>query len=169
MASLRRLGERGAVRLLAERNRGRPTVETPAGSDVSAPRPPTGTPSRRARGAPRSRGTSSAHRDLRGCRIGGEELRGRTAREVFVKVWRWLVRHGYLERERLPIRYGSRSRKRYVVAGEPVHPTGRHFVNPAEIAPGIWVETNKSQERMARELRLAFEDFGVEAELLWRP
>ena len=116
---------------------------------------------------PRLGSAEPEHRNLRGCRFDGDEtIYGHTAKEVYVKAWRWLIRNQYVPAERLPIQYIGR--KRYVAACEPVHPNGKRFVSPVQVGPGIWVETNQSQERLGRELMLAFEEFGVAAKLVWR-
>jgi hypothetical protein len=96
-------------------------------------------------------------------RIAGDLVWGPTARQFYIAVWRWLLAHGRLDLTSLPIGTGN---KRYHLAAEPTHPTGRPFFSPAELGPGLYLETHMSRANALSNAVRHLNDYGVAFEIV---
>jgi hypothetical protein len=96
-------------------------------------------------------------------RIAGDLVWGPTARQFYIAVWRWLLAHGRVDLDQLPIRTGN---KRYHLAAEPTHPTGRPFFSPAELSPGLYLETHMSRANALSYAVRHLNDYGVAFEIV---
>lgn len=72
----------------------------------------------------------------------------------------WLVSHGHLSQNQVPVRLGGR----YLVAVKPQHPGARPFVNP-KAAGGFHVETNYSGAHTLNNIRLVIKEANCDASL----
>jgi hypothetical protein len=91
-------------------------------------------------------------------RIGGELVWGPSAAQFYVAVWRWLFVHGHVRATDLPIQSGK---ARYVVAAEPVHPSGKEFTRADQPVPGVYVELNLSRGDIIQRSKKYLGEHGV--------
>jgi hypothetical protein len=91
-------------------------------------------------------------------RVGSDLVWGESAAQFYVAVWRWLFEHGRAKPSDLPIQGGK---KRYVVATEPVHPSGKDFTRSEQPVPGVFVEVNLSRGDIIRRAKKYLGQFGV--------
>jgi len=95
-------------------------------------------------------------------RIGSDVVAAPSAAQFYAAVWRWLFDHGHVKRADLPIQSGK---KRYQVAAEPVHPTGKAFYRAEEVH-GAFVEVNQSRNGILRNAKKYLDQYGVAYEVL---
>ena len=93
--------------------------------------------------APRQRGVT--------IKINGQKFRADTLAELYYEVLRFVCDIGHIEKLKphLPL---PTSRKRYLIATEPVHPNGREFVAPVEYN-GYYMESHKDYKNGINHLR----------------
>ena len=70
---------------------------------------------------------------------------------------RWLTDNGYLDARHCPIRYLSR----YLVATQPIHPTGRDFTYPQKVN-GLYMELGFNAPRSARNANTIIKHVGLD-------
>ena len=99
-------------------------------------------------------------------RIDGELVWGASASQFYKAVWAWLFAHGRVRASNLPIQ--GRGKKRYVVAAEPVHPSGRPFYRAEEVH-GAFIEVNLSRGDIVRLAKRYLDKYGVAFEVLVGP
>ena len=80
-------------------------------------------------------------------RIAGDLVWGPSAAQFYIAVWRWLIQHRHVQQSHLPIRGGK---LRYVVAAQPIHPSGKEFTRAESPAPGFYIEVNLSRGDILR-------------------
>jgi hypothetical protein len=83
-------------------------------------------------------------------RIAGDLVWGSSASAFYTAVWAWLFDHGKVTAADLPIQ--GRGKKRYVVAADPVHPSGKDFYRAEEVH-GAYIEVNLSRKDIIRRAR----------------
>ncbi len=74
------------------------------------------------------------------------------------QITRRLNEAGQLTPRECPIPHGK---KRYLVAAQPVHPTGKSFFNPKQVG-ALWLEANYSAEDHIRNARIIIEHAGLD-------
>ena len=97
-------------------------------------------------------------------RIGSELLQGTTASQFYVEVWRWLFDQGHVRLADLPIK--GAGKKRYMVAAEPTHPTGKPFFAAKEAVPGAFVEANLSRSNILTRAKKLLDEHEVAFEVV---
>ena len=80
----------------------------------------------------------------------GEEYDIHHAYDILLNTANWLVKQGKLAKEDAPINAGP---KRYLVSTEPLHVRGNAFLNPRQIANGLWLEVHYSRSGCIRYAR----------------
>ena len=78
--------------------------------------------------------------------------------DAMAEVMRWLIDNGHLNSSHYPYRFG----KRYLIAQEPVHPTGKGFAQPREVS-SLYIEANYSPSGLIRNAMLIIEHTGMDA------
>ncbi len=91
-------------------------------------------------------------------RIGSELVWGVSAAQFYLAVWRWLFEHGHAKHSDLPIRSGK---KRYAVATEPIHPSGKEFTRAEEPVPGVFAEVNLARGDIIRRAKKYLAQYDV--------
>ena len=76
------------------------------------------------------------------------------------EVARWLQANGKLGEEQCPLLLFEKS-KRYLVASEPHHPTGKSFALPKRVGP-LWLEANYNPQDSLRNARFLVEQCGMD-------
>lgn len=99
-------------------------------------------------------------------RVEGELVWGPSASQFYKAVWAWLFAHGHVRASDLPIQ--GRGKKRYVVAAEPVHPSGKPFYRAEEVH-GAFIEVNLSRGDIVRLAKRYLDKYGVAFEVLVGP
>jgi hypothetical protein len=69
-------------------------------------------------------------------------------KDLLAEVANYLVRTQKLTPERCPVPGGPRGSRRYLVATEDRHPSGRKFFAPVRLGNGLWLETHYSAPNM---------------------
>lgn len=87
----------------------------------------------------------------------GEQVAATSWTELTVQLTQWLVDRGQLSSGSSPIQHG----KRYLLAPEPIHPTGKEFVNPRRVGP-LWLNSNYSASDHVRNARRIVTHAGVD-------
>lgn len=95
-------------------------------------------------------------------RVGDELLQGDTAVSFYTAFWSWMFDEGHISHQALPIASGK---QRYVIAREPVHPTGKPFTGITEVC-GAYVEKNLSRSGIVRITCKLLDQTGLEYEVL---
>lgn len=70
-----------------------------------------------------------------------DRVGGGSVREFLSRLFRWIEARGLLDVKCLPV---SSGRSRYILNSEPLHSTGKLFLEPLRIAPGLYLETHQS-------------------------
>ena len=78
--------------------------------------------------------------------------------DAMAEMIRWLVDNGRLSSSHCPYRLG----KRYLIAEDPVHPTGKDFSQPREVS-SLYIETNYNLSGLVRNATLIIELAGMDA------
>ncbi|UCF03229.1 MAG: hypothetical protein JSV14_06190 [Deltaproteobacteria bacterium] len=128
--------------------------ETPAiAADKVQERKQTKDPSSR---APRERGVS--------VKVESQFFGAHSLADLYLQVLRFLCDHAHIQKieSHLPL---STSRKRYLIATNPVHPSGRGFFAPIEY-DGYFMETHKSYETGIKHLRKMLDICGLSLDYL---
>ena len=94
-------------------------------------------------------------------RFAGAEIREDSIPAMFDAALRVLVDRGLVAKNKLPLLVG---RKRVVLAGAPLHPSGREFFRPV-VYQGFYCETHYSVERGAATLKRLLYELGVKFEI----
>ncbi|MBU6160929.1 MAG: hypothetical protein KGO50_07385 [Myxococcales bacterium] len=95
--------------------------------------------------------------------VDGKLIWGKTTASFYVSVWKWLFDHNRVSINDLPIQSG---RSRYVVARQPLHPSGKEFFAGHEVVSGVWVEANISRADVIRRTVKYLAEFGVGFEII---
>ena len=74
---------------------------------------------------------------------------------IVVEVTRWLMDAGHLNESHCPVQHGSN----YVLATQPVHPSGEHFKYTREVN-SLYINTNYANSAKVRNARLIIEHVG---------
>lgn len=90
-------------------------------------------------------------------RLEGELVWGDSCAEFYRRVWTWLFDHRRVSTADLPLQTGK---KRFDVALNPEHPTGKPFYKAAQIG-GAFVETNLSKAMIQNRTQKYLAAFGV--------
>jgi len=98
--------------------------------------------------------------------VDGELVWGTSGTKFYQGVWRWLIEHGHLSARDLPV---GVTKKRYLAAATPAHPTGKDFRIAKQIVPGFWIETNLSRGDMVRKAKKLLATNDVPFEVLVGP
>ncbi len=96
-------------------------------------------------------------------RIGPDLIWGASASKFYGEVWRYLFQKGCASTSDLPIPSGK---KRYVVANEPIHPTGKEFTRTSEPVPGVFIEVNLARGDIIRRSKKFLKHYGVAFEVV---
>ena len=76
-------------------------------------------------------------------------IRGKTVKELYNNVIKHLMAKNLLNPKLVP---WNTSAKRYLIAKEPIHPSGKPFKQPIEVL-GFYVESNKSRDLAPRQMQ----------------
>ena len=82
--------------------------------------------------------------------VAGELVWGTSGTKFYQGIWKWLIEHGHLSAADLPV---GATKKRFMAAATPVHPTGKDFFLAKEVVQGLWIETNLSRGDMVRKAK----------------
>lgn len=96
-------------------------------------------------------------------RIGGDLVWGPSAAQFYIALWRWLIQHQQVRASDLPIRAG---RLRYVVAAQPLHPSGKEFTRAEVPSDGFYIEVNLSRGDILRRAAKLLSDRGITHEII---
>jgi hypothetical protein len=80
--------------------------------------------------------------------IQGVNVQGSTVSEFYINCLRFILEKDLMKESLLP---WSTSEKRYLIAKEPIHPTGKGFTRACEV-DGIYIECNKSKDRAQKDM-----------------
>ncbi len=78
--------------------------------------------------------------------------------QLVIESVRWLTNNGHLDVRHCPIRY----LRRYLVATQPIHPTGRDFTYPRQVN-GLYMELGFNAPRSARNAKTIIKYVGLDA------
>jgi len=95
-------------------------------------------------------------------RLADEIIHGVTVRRFLASLVERTVQRGWLTEEHLPMRIGK---KRYFVARDPLHPSGKSFYSP-EAVGDLYVETNEGFLSASRKATLVADALGCDCEVL---
>ena len=86
----------------------------------------------------------------------GESIPATSWTDLTAQLTQWLVGKGLLSERSRPIRHGNR----YLLAPEPIHPTGKKFINARMVGP-LWLNSNYGAPAHVRNARLIIEHAGM--------
>ena len=89
--------------------------------------------------------------------IQGQEIRVSTVREILISVAEWLIQHGKLKPNDVPIESGP---SRYIVNKEPIHKSGKKFFDDYALSNGLHLEVHGSHEAVESNAKFLMEKFG---------
>ncbi len=87
---------------------------------------------------------------------GGEVVPAKNWTDLIAQLALWLVESGYLSEANTPIQHG----KRYLLATEPIHPSGKPFINARQVGP-LWLNSNYAASDHVRNARRILEQADV--------
>jgi hypothetical protein len=87
----------------------------------------------------------------------GQEMRASTVREVLITVAEWLIRQGKLKPDSAPVESGP---SRYIVNNEPIHKSGKKFLDDYLLSNGLHLEVHGSHQAVEANSKLLMEKFG---------
>lgn len=94
----------------------------------------------------------------------GQERPLKYWRDLLVQAARWAAETGRLRREDLPVPRNLKGKGAYIAHTEPRHGTGTIFLEPEEVAPGIYVDLHLSAKEIVRCTQRLLEHLGVPLE-----
>lgn len=89
--------------------------------------------------------------------IQGQEVHVSTVRDVIIAVAEWLIRHGKLKQNDVPIESGP---SRYIVNKEPLHKSGKEYFDDQLLSNGLHLEVHGSHQAVETNSRILMEKFG---------
>ncbi|MDS0256683.1 hypothetical protein ApAK_03180 [Thermoplasmatales archaeon AK] len=87
----------------------------------------------------------------------GQEVRVSTVKEVLIAVAEWLIQHGKLKANDVPIESGP---SRYIVNREPIHKSGKKFFDDYTLSNGLHLEVHGSHQAVESNAKFLMEKFG---------
>lgn len=89
--------------------------------------------------------------------IQGQEMHVSNVREVLIAVAEWLIQHGKLNPNEVPIESGP---SRYIVNREPIHRSGKKYFDDHLLSNGLHLEVHGSHQAVEANAKILMEEFG---------
>lgn len=89
--------------------------------------------------------------------IQGQAVHVSTVRDVLIAVAEWLIQHGKLKQNDVPIESGP---SRYIVNKEPLHKSGKRYFDDQLLSNGLHLEVHCSHQAVETNSRILMEKFG---------
>ena len=92
--------------------------------------------------------------------INNRRFEASTIKELYFRVLKYLYDNGYIDKVKDKIPFAT-SRKRYLIAREPIHPGGNRFWVPIEYQ-GYFMETHKGYKEALKQLESFVQECGLD-------